>query len=49
MILSGTKAWAKAVLKDAGVKRVMVAKRSTRLANASLSVLYREINRRGLN
>ncbi|COI39738.1 Uncharacterised protein [Streptococcus pneumoniae] len=31
MVLTGTKAWAKAVLKGAGIKRVMVDKRSTRL------------------
>lgn len=49
MVLTGTKAWAKSVLKTAGIKHVIVAKRSTRLANASMTALYREINRRGLN
>lgn len=29
MVLTGTKAWAKAVLKGAGIQRVMVDKRST--------------------
>lgn len=48
MNLTGTKSWAKKVLKENRYNQIMINKRPVRLANAKAQALYSEIIRLNL-